>query len=767
MRRYFHSVLLLTLVACPAFAEVSIKIGDRHFDAVEVVKPTKATDIDFHGKDGYQVRAAEELLRYLERLTGVEPAIVSGQGKPSQGTLRIWLGTAAVELPEQRPSRLDPKHDTYIIDLQDRGLVLAGVYHPRGTFYAAYDFLERLGVRWYFPGELGEYLPQQDTFLIDSLPGKQTPDFAVRQVQFSHAHPEIERWCLRNRMRRWESGYYGHDKFLSDANMRPEWWALYQGKRRGPLYCTANPDFAKQVIKEMVAKAPEVGEAFLSLGIGDYFSFCQCNLCTALDAGDPDITMDGDNSTDRMIHFYNQVADAISQKNPQAHIGISAYFQMLGAPQREPVHPNIVVTYAPLSFDPWHSYDHNSNRYAARSHDDLKRWCQLSDKVISYEYEPVIDWNGLPCQRTRRISRNIRFYKKIGLKGSNIQSWPEINGWDGSASTIWARARMLWDSELDPSGLIRQWCRGNYGPAADAMIQYFNALEDATDSTTIYCSEDYNASEYFTPDLLSRLRQHMDEAIAAGATGDDRKRLDLAQLRLEYTEHYMKMRHAIMQVDFQTAMSACDSALAAHAQIQSVKELFAMPNNAHGPRHDSRITLRGGWRKEIVKQLEKTNGVKGNLVTLLPEFWKFKTDPQRVYEVAGWIRPKFDDSAWKELSTNRYWTYQWPGDYHGIGVYRTKFSIAPSKYEPGRRILLNMANFYGRAHVYVNGRKMATHPWHHDWWREVNLVRHEVWDGDITDAVKLGQENQITIVAETYQWWSGSLQRMFLWSPVD
>ena len=78
-----------------------------------------------------------------------------------------------------------------------------------------------------------------------------------------------------------------------------------------------------------------------------------------------------------------------------------------------------------------------------------------------------------------------------------------------------------------------------------------------------------------------------------------------------------------------------------------------------------------------------------------------------------------------------------------------------------------MANFYGRAHVYVNGRKMATHPWHHDWWREVNLVRHEVWDGDITDAVKLGQENQITIVAETYQWWSGSLQRMFLWSPVD
>ena len=58
-------------------------------------------------------------------------------------------------------------------------LVLAGndegPYH--GTEYAVAEFLNRLGVRWFMPGDFGEVVPKRTTLTVAEMDVRQKPDF--------------------------------------------------------------------------------------------------------------------------------------------------------------------------------------------------------------------------------------------------------------------------------------------------------------------------------------------------------------------------------------------------------------------------------------------------------------------------------------------------------------------------------------------------------------------------------------------------------------
>jgi hypothetical protein len=50
----------------------------------------------------------------------------------------------------------------FVLDVSPRGVRILGG-GKFGTAYGVYEFLERLGVRWLFPGPWGEVVPQQAT----------------------------------------------------------------------------------------------------------------------------------------------------------------------------------------------------------------------------------------------------------------------------------------------------------------------------------------------------------------------------------------------------------------------------------------------------------------------------------------------------------------------------------------------------------------------------------------------------------------------------
>ena len=88
-------------------------------------------------------------------------------------------------------SDLDNLHDdSFIIKNVADNIIIHGKT-PRGTLYGVYDYLNRLGVRFYFPGKENEFIPKLDDIFIKGIDVKGSPHFNHRSVVIYH----------------WESGF--------------------------------------------------------------------------------------------------------------------------------------------------------------------------------------------------------------------------------------------------------------------------------------------------------------------------------------------------------------------------------------------------------------------------------------------------------------------------------------------------------------------------------------------------------------------------------
>ena len=118
-------------------------------------------------------RAANELRTYLLKMTGSELDVVE---QATDGP-RIVLGA----LGEDECNRLDLGLDGFVMRREGDVLRLAGAT-PTGTLNAVYRFLDRQGVRWYLPGEVGEVVPQRDTLAVGDLDVIERPDYLHRVI---------------------------------------------------------------------------------------------------------------------------------------------------------------------------------------------------------------------------------------------------------------------------------------------------------------------------------------------------------------------------------------------------------------------------------------------------------------------------------------------------------------------------------------------------------------------------------------------------------
>lgn len=86
-----------------------------------------------------------------------------------------------------------------------------------GTLYAVYDFLEHLGVRWYGPGELGQFVPNYSDIVLPPTARYEEPKMEIRgfwiepgQVEgglsgwigksYNRGNPDFYAWMGRNRI---------------------------------------------------------------------------------------------------------------------------------------------------------------------------------------------------------------------------------------------------------------------------------------------------------------------------------------------------------------------------------------------------------------------------------------------------------------------------------------------------------------------------------------------------------------------------------------
>ena len=126
-------------------------------------------------------RAAEALQTYIEKMSGATlPIVAEGQSFETKPEVQILVGhtRAAKKLRVRIPSGFNPairpdifEEEGYVLKTKGTSLVVAGNNDGpyQGTLYAAYALLEKLGCRWYFPGEWGEVVPKRATVIVPAL----------------------------------------------------------------------------------------------------------------------------------------------------------------------------------------------------------------------------------------------------------------------------------------------------------------------------------------------------------------------------------------------------------------------------------------------------------------------------------------------------------------------------------------------------------------------------------------------------------------------
>ena len=211
---------LVCLVATGASHATTIVVRYRaHASAVEAARAEEDVDWrDANMQDDTvctQAFAALELQEHLREMTGRSEdfAIADDDAGITEGDLIIVGGPATNNVARQMLptaddslARLGP--EGYIIRtlLLDGGaaVLIAGGGRV-GTLYGVYDFLHRLGVRWYAPGDANREVPRRELRKLPELDVREFPAFSLRGFHAweNRGDPDFLLWMARNRLNYW------------------------------------------------------------------------------------------------------------------------------------------------------------------------------------------------------------------------------------------------------------------------------------------------------------------------------------------------------------------------------------------------------------------------------------------------------------------------------------------------------------------------------------------------------------------------------------
>lgn len=551
------ALFLLLSVAFGATAEITL-VENGRANAVVV-----AGDAD----------AAGEFCRYVER--------ISGTRLPMAGQLpvRVLVGMSACPA-EVRARIRGLGRDAYVIEARPGMLILAGNGRD-GTAFAVYDFLERYaGVRWLWPGDLGEVVPHAKVLRVPPVALVKAPAFLwrnlgpggalwgpldkwqkERELGVTVAHQrEQALWEKRNRFGG-ETIYGGHamGEILPPSKYgptHPEYFALVNGKRvwenfngkHGKQPCTTNPDvirITREYCQRMFREHPEYDA--VSISANDGRGFCECDRCRRLDTGalmkdrdDPEAGRGGDVPiiTDRMVTFANQVAEGVVKSNPGKKVLMFAYGQYVRPPTRVKAHPAVIVAYTMRCASWW-------DPKAAQAADaDLVGWRRAVPAVGVYEYFTQTNFPDMPRLYPALIERSVRRLHDLGFRYYQTQAG---DGYAINGVNFYVLARLLWEPQADAGAIQRDYVQKGFGEAAPAVERYFNRLaaawRDAADSAAVMnyprISEYRRVLELYPPELRDRCRADLEEA-ARVATGKSLERVRFLQAGFRYFEMTMQ-----------------------------------------------------------------------------------------------------------------------------------------------------------------------------------------------------------------------------------
>lgn len=529
--------------------------------------------------------AASELRHFIRQMSGADVKIV----KDTQAVRSpcIYLGKsrfteklrteiyAAIDRDWQGLHARIRKEESFFVFTENNDLYLVGG-EDRGSLYAVYELLEKLGCRWFMPGKMGEVVPSKPTLTVGLTKNLVQPGFIKRggvsgytpseAGQTKEWMAEVNLWAVRNRFNQnildrsrkdrlsaaerkaaaaadpyaWNinppdpryggafiSGGTGHaynplmGKYFKE---HPEYFGLRGGERSGHNWlCTSNPDVIR-IIREKFAnyirQYPFVDE--FTLDADDNSNYCTCDACMKI----------GEKSfTDRAVKLLNEVAEV----SPEGTL-----FTLLAyGPHRDvPVNyvpaenVNVQITYwYTLACNPWMPITSEANGKFKAAVDG---WLKTAKNVTMRPY-----WGHYSYFIPFPVADVMRADIPHLYKHNRI-----VNGWYVETHTHWATqglqiylmGRLFWDPAADVEGLLNDYYEAFYGKATAPFMKEYHRLLEAEArrfGAERGASELFKgATKFFTDDVIARADALIGQAGAAvrkNGTPEQRRRFEFVE----------------------------------------------------------------------------------------------------------------------------------------------------------------------------------------------------------------------------------------------
>jgi hypothetical protein len=227
--------------------------------------------------------------------------------------------------------------------------------------------------------------------------------------------------------------------------------------------CWSNPEVqrtAAQTMLKWFELCPETKAICFIQGDGsDPADLCQCDNCRSF----------GMSRTDRYLRFVNILAKAVKKKYPDKLVIAWAYCTTFAPPERVVPEPNVILTCG-VCDAPWgKNGSFTETRIDAPScsvgREGVSHWLKTGAALGQALYFPS----------TYEAANKMRFFGDRGARAS-FQTYPVRKNRDALASYI--MRKLAWDLTTDVEAAIDRFMAFYYGPAAPAMRQYFNLVEE-------------------------------------------------------------------------------------------------------------------------------------------------------------------------------------------------------------------------------------------------------------------------------------------------
>lgn len=658
-------------------------VADARFLELDPAARRNRTDAPLHW-------AAHDLAEYLEQMTGARPEIAT-EAAPDTLPVRIRVKEEAGELGKS--SELG---DAYRVDIGAEGVQLIGET-PRAAAYAVYQVLHDLGVRWYGPETWTEIVPRHDRVAFDISIRDFAPDYHSRNLWGDR------RWMLRNRMGgpQMPQGH-GFHRFMQGMEPRdkeplverhPEYYPIIDGRIQGRQANLSHPDVLERAItsvRNLFERNPDA--LGTSLGPDDGALRDERPESRALMSGDPDpLFPHRPDSTDIVVWFINQVAEAIEDEYPDKLLGFYVYSNHKSVPNLDP-HPMIFPKIAPISYSRYTSVGTPNAPTSMMLKQVMQQWVERSPKVGYYLYNFNLADCAMPFTRVAAFRRDIPNLFQWGMEYASIESHAN---WHTMIPGNYMIGRLLWDVETDVDGLLDEFYRLYYGPAADAMRVYNETLETAYETTSAYSGNLWSMHRILTPSVMTALENSLDAAEeAARGLHPYEKRVGVSRIPLTMAQAWFQAHYGLQNWDIDAVRKGNRRFTEAYEEGREQYENFFAP-----------MIIRY-WRAFHQPSFEGAVNIAGNgrVLLRLPDVWKAYFDQTTIGESMALYHPLSPKDSWLDMKTySANIDEQGFPYFRGLIWYAIDLETPAFTVEEGEEIFLWFGGNDSTTRVYVDG----------------------------------------------------------------